>query len=337
MPEKLESGHFLFHFVFLEEEYGFKIQQTMDVSGCVYTALTSNCVIKIVVPDGPNSYPIGTIQPVGTALQEIIEKGCGQRSMYISHIAHCFDATLESPSHWESFIQKRPLPILAEYIKKYCRKMLQGDFSQWVFLEQRIQELLGEYKNCGYKIVELNGKLGLTYNRTPMLEPIYSSVEITNDYSHEYTLDDYKDDPSIIGVGEYNFPIAIADGKYGLLMQSEVWLGFDYRRIIKLTLCHYLCQREDGVFVLYDMVDRLKPLAIFTLSGELCLEKILQILKADFPAAYAELDKRLHFRDGRYISEYRRYSGTEYFSHIHDFDIATVEVVIRDDFSVSPC
>jgi hypothetical protein len=337
MPENLESGRFLFYFGFLEEEYGFNIQQTMDAFGRLYTASANNCVIRIVTPNDPDGYPVATIQPTGTALQETIEKGCRQRSMYISHVAHCFDAALESPIHWESSVPKKPLPVLAEYVKKYCPKMLRGDFSQWSFLERRIKELLGEYENCGYKIIELNGKFGLTYNRAPVLKPIYSSVEITNDYSREYTLVNYKDDPTVIDVGEYNFPIVIADGKHGLLMRSEIWLGLDNPRIIKLTFCHYLCQREDGAFVLYDMEDGSKPLAVFTLSGELRLEKILRTLKVDFPAAYAELGKRLHFRDGRYISEYRRYSGTEYSGYVHDFDIATVEVVIRDDFSVSPC
>jgi hypothetical protein len=337
MVENLEPDQFAHYFGFLKEEYGFKIQQTVRFFGSLYVASSNNCLLRITLPIDPNIWPAAVIEPTGTALQKLTEDGCRQRSMYISHIGYCLDNSLELPNHWEEPVPKKTLPTLATYVKKYCAKMLQGDFSQWTFLEKRIRELLHDYKNCGYQIVKQEEKYGLSYNRTPVLEPIYSSVEVTNKDSHEYTLKNYKDDSSIVEVNEYNFPIVIADGKYGLLSRSELTLGLDYTRIIKLTFCHYLCQKDDSTFVLYDISSLLNPLAAFTTIGEINLSKFLQILQNEHPKAFAELEKRIHKRGNRYISEYRRYDGIQVVDNnfYHDFYIATVEVELNDEFHIS--
>ncbi len=336
MAENLEPDQFALHFGFLEKEYGFQIQQTARFFGNLYIASSNNCILRVTIPKDPNQWPLAIIEPTGTALQELIENGHQQRSIYISHIGYCFDDTLEPPNCWETPVPGKPLHVLATYVKKYCPKMLRGDFSQWPFLEKCIRELLHDYENCYYQIVEREGKYGLSYNRTPVLEPIYSSVEVINKDSHEYTVENYKDDPSVVEVGEYNFPIVIADGKYGLLSRSELRLGLDYTRIIKLTFCHYLCQKDDGILVLYDTRSLLNPLATFTTFGELNLDKLLQILQNEHPKAYTELEKRIHKRGNNYISEYRRYGGTQVVgsSIYHDFYIATVEVELYDNFHV---
>ena len=337
MAENLEPDQFVIHFGFLEKEYGFRIQQTARFFDNLYVASSNNCVLRITIPKDPNKWPSAVIEPTGAVLQKLIEDGQRQRSMYISHIGYCFDNSLEPPNCWKEPIPQKSLPTLATYVRKYCPKMLQGDFSQWAFLEKRIKELLHDYENCGYQIVEREGKYGLCYNRIPVLESLHSSVEVINKDSHEYTLENYKDDSSVVKVSEINFPIVIADGKYGLLNGSELRLGLDYTRIFKLTFCHYLCQKDDDTFVLYNTSSLLNPLATFTAFGILNLDKLLQILQNEHPKAYTELRKRIHKRDNRYISEYRRYGGTQVdgSSIYHDFYIATVEVELNDDFRIS--
>ncbi len=194
-----------------------------------------------------------------------------------------------------------------------------------------------KHENCGYQIVERESKYGLSYNQIPLLEPIYSSVEVLNEYSHEHTLGDFKDNRAVVEVNEYNFPIVIADGKYGLLNRNELKLGLDYVRIIKLSFCHYLCQKDSSNFVLYDVSNISEPLAIFTAFGELNLDNLLQILQSEHPKAYTELRKRIHQKGNKYISEYRLYDGVEVVgnSTYHDFDVATIKVELNNDLQTS--
>ena len=88
-----------------------------------------------------------------------------------------------------------------------------------------------------------------------------------------------------------NFPIVIADGKFGLLSGSELRLGLDYIRIFKLTFCHYLCQKDDDTFVLYN-TNSLLLLATFTTFGILNMHKLLQILQTEHPKAYNRIKKK---------------------------------------------
>jgi len=53
-----------------------------------------------------------------------------------------------------------------------------------------------------YRILEQEGKYGLAHGRAILLEPVYTSLRITNNEPPEYTLKDFEDDPSIISVDE---------------------------------------------------------------------------------------------------------------------------------------
>ena len=144
-------------------------QQTARFFDNLYVASSNNCVLQesryLKYSD---KWPSAVIEPTGAVFRrKLIEDGQRQRSMYISHIGYCFDNSLEPPNCWKEPIPQKSLPTLATYVRKYCPKMLQGDFSQWDFLEKRIKELLHDYENCGYQIVEREGKYGLCYNRIP--------------------------------------------------------------------------------------------------------------------------------------------------------------------------
>ncbi|MFZ5909078.1 MAG: hypothetical protein ACOYYU_03580 [Chloroflexota bacterium] len=345
MPNHPDPDPFSRYFGFLESDYGFQVRHTADPFGDLYVAESEACTLRILVNHSSSDSGLVMIQAAGAARQALVENGVRGKALTVAGIARCYEPDL-APEWWQGTIPQIPLSRQAEYVKKYCRKMLEGDFSEWGFLERRLAELGEErakefrkqYEERGYQVEEQNGKYGLSYHRIPVLEPVYSCVEVINDYSKEYSLENYKDDPGVIDVGEYNFPIVIADGKYGLLSGSELRLGLDYTRIIKLTFCHYLFQASDGAFVLYDVDNLRQPLAAFAIPGELTLEKLLQTLENGYPAAYAELGKRLRRQGDRYVSEYRRYDGTEAISSsmFHDFHVATVEVILDNDFSLSP-
>ncbi|MFZ5822490.1 MAG: hypothetical protein ACOYYJ_21575 [Chloroflexota bacterium] len=345
MSNQPDPEPFSRYFGFLESDYDFQIRHTADQFGDLYVAESDVCTLRIGIKRDSSDSGLVTIQASGAARQALVEKGVRGRALTVAGIARCYESDL-APEWWQGTIPQIPLSRQAEYVKKYCRKMLAGDFSEWGFLERRLAELAEErakefrkqYEERGYQVEEQNGKYGLSYHRIPVLAPVYSCVEVINDDSKEYSLENYKDDPAVIEVGEYNFPIVIADGKYGLLLGSELRLGLDYTRIIKLTFCHYLFQTRDGAFVLYDVDNLMQPLAAFAISGELTLEKLLKTLENGYPAAYAELGKRLRRQGDRYVSEYRRYDGTQAISSsmFHDFHIATVEVILNSDFSVSP-
>lgn len=345
MSNPSESDQFSRYFGFLESEYGFRIQHIANPLGDLYIADSDRCTLRIIINNNANDHGMVTIQASGAARQALVEKEVRVGAMNVAGIALCYEPAL-APEWWQGTISQIPLSRQAEYVKKYCLKILEGDFSEWVFLERRLAEIAEErakefrkqYEECGYQINEQDGKYGLSYNRIPVLEPVYSSLEVINDYSHEYALENYKSDPDVISVGEYNFPIVIADGRYGLLEGNELRRGFDYTRIIKLTFCHYLFQTQDGAFALYDVDNLMQPLAMFAIPGELTLESLLLTLENGYPAADAKLRKRIRKQENQYISEYRRYGGTQAISSsmFHDFHIATVEVILGNDFSIAP-
>lgn len=346
MTENPELDQFNQHFGFLVQEYGFQVEQQDLPAAIVFTASSANCVLRISIPkpNHPTGFATISIRPVGAVAQELTRKD-DLPQIDIAQIVRCYEPDLEQREWWDSRESRQPLPVLAMYVKKYCQPMLQGDFSQWPFVQKRLRELFEErrkawlenYREEGYRIIEEHGRYGLTHNRIPVLKPVYSSVEVINQDSHEYTLDHYQDDPSVTDVGEYNFPIVIADGKYGLLHGSEFRLGLDYARIIKLTFCHYLCQREDGTLVLYDTQHLSEPRVTFTMSADLTLENLLQTLRLDHLRVYTELMDLIHMEGDKYISEYRHYGGSQETEgrYIHHFAIAAVEAVLTNDFRVS--
>ena len=193
-----------------------------------------------------------------------------------------------------------------------------------------------------YQIFEENGKYGLAYRNTILLEPTCSSLVISNNDPQEYSLKDYEDDPSVYSIREWNYPIVIADGKYGLVDTQRMFIEAVYDRIVKLTYNHYFSQQGTSVN-LYSFSDfkyssyREKSLAI---PGDFSLEDLLHELARQHPYLYEEIKKKLgEIEPGKYVSDYRYYTGAQYFeemSYYHGFVLGSTRHIIYNDFHVEP-
>jgi hypothetical protein len=190
-----------------------------------------------------------------------------------------------------------------------------------------------------YKIYEENGKFGLTYGNTILLNPIYKSLAITNNDPPEYTLKDFESDPSVYIVGEWNYPIVIADGKQGLIGSEGIFLDVKYDRIIKLTHCHYFSQRDTTVtlytFGEYDF--SLHNETRLTMPREFTLASLLSEIFKQYSPLLKKLSEKLHESEpGKYISDYRCYWGDQYVGVFHGFLVGITQYIIYNDFHVEP-
>lgn len=344
MSENIPEDNFDRHFGFLEKDYGFTITRENKSMCTQYIATTDYCRIMAAISKNPEGYPIVNIQPAGKALQDMRSQKYSIERMNISRLALYYDPDIKEPFWWETDVPFLPIYKQAAIMEKYCQKMLRGDFSEWPsimdWMEKRFKDRSAkfneEYEKCGYEFVKQDGKYGLTCNRIPVLPPAYSTIELFNLDSHEYNQEDYQDEPEVNSVGEYNFTIVMADGKYGLLSGREFRLPLSFLKIMKLSFRHYLCQTDTDKYALYDSADFQKPLAELNCSGELTLKKLWQTLENENPAAFSHLGESIQQVNNEYISQYRRYGGCENIeSYFHYFTIATICVVLHNDFSIS--
>ena len=191
---------------------------------------------------------------------------------------------------------------------------------------------------CQYEIIEQDGKYGLAYGQKVVIEPIYNSLELEDDtlppppYER---LAREENDPLVDELFEWDCKVVKADGKSGIVKQDRLLYGLKYGRIIKLTFMHFLC-KESAVWTMFDYHGWLNLCAMITSQEELTLDLLLKILAEKHPEVSRRLSEYL-FKDkqsGRYISEYRRYTGNQYIGpgFDHPFLISSDKVVMYDDF-----
>jgi len=203
--------------------------------------------------------------------------------------------------------------------------------------------LWNEYLNGKkYQITNQDGKFGLSFQNSILLEPRYSYLEITN---HNVPLSDPRIKEFVIDiyclVDEWNFPIIHADGKYGLIdgVIDTVVFGLEYDSIIKLTYDHYLCLKS-GTSILYKFVSGASEAsAVFPENNTINLPELLNILQTQHPKAFIQLSKTLRFEDNNYISEFWHYHvNIAYPSVGHNayFPIATRKAILSTNFEVTP-
>jgi hypothetical protein len=203
---------------------------------------------------------------------------------------------------------------------------------------------MGKYRIDDYQVIEQNGKSGLAGSHGIILEPIYTSLVVTN---RDKPLPDQQrqkleDNPDVDDVAETNYPIVIADAKQGLLNSGRLISELKYDQIFKLTFCDYLC-REAATWSLFSVSGELVLLAEMVGGAELSLERLLRFLTEHYPDAYDHLAQNLH-KDpdtGQYISAYRRYGGSEFFLFenrsydFHFFVESTDRFIVHNDFQVT--
>lgn len=343
MKKPTISGIYKTHFSFLETDYHFQVVRKSGQYVTEYFATSPYCQVVVFFVNSFEIPPKVTIEPMGEIRQTLY---LNQYStlMSISEAAYYFDPSLKEPEWWDNQIPLMPVEQQAAYLRMYFGKMLEGDFTEWLAiyegLQNRRKKRIALYQenvtDSGYEIIERDGCKGLKFNNIPVLPVEYSSIVISNRNSNEYSKKDFSKDLDVCSVTETNFVIISADGKCGLFYGKECRLPMDFARIIKLSYEHYLCQREPDIYSLYNIWNLRSPHVEFAISGEITLGKYLSILETHSPAEFALLGKTLRKENGVYISQYRYYTGCQDFGwDYHDFVIATIEVVINDDFSIS--
>jgi hypothetical protein len=191
---------------------------------------------------------------------------------------------------------------------------------------------------CQYEIIEKSGRYGLAYVEKIVIESIYGSLELAGDdlppppYERLARL---ENDPLVNELYEWDCKVVKADGKAGIIEQNRLLSELKYDRVIKLTFMHLLCQ-SGAAWTMFNYHGWLHPTATITTQEDLTLDLLLRILSEEHPSVSAELSKYL-FKDkerGRYVSEYRRYTGSEYVTpgFDHPFLISSDKVVMYDDF-----
>ena len=124
------------NFGFLEEEYDFVIERDDTKNFSVFIATSKRCVIKIFIDTKETAV---TIEPVGEAKQELIDKGHTPKAIEIGLIVEYCEPELVRPRRWEMSYSVA-LQWLSFYTKKHCKNMLAGDFSQLSELEKFSEE-----------------------------------------------------------------------------------------------------------------------------------------------------------------------------------------------------
>ena len=191
---------------------------------------------------------------------------------------------------------------------------------------------------CQHKIIEQGGRHGLAYGEKIVIEPIYTSLELAGDdlppppYER---LAREENDPLVDELFEWDCKVVKADGKSGIIKQDKTLSELKYDRVIKLTFMHFLC-KDGAIWRMFDYHGWLTPCATITSQEELTLDLFLRLLAGGYPSVSERLSEYL-FKDkksGRYVSEYRRYTGIQYIGHhdCHPFLVSSDKVIMYDDF-----
>jgi hypothetical protein len=344
MSEDALEVEFYRYFGFLKKDYGYSITRKNTAYFSEFSAKSIHGEVRVTFPSMVVGPPIVYLDPVGLPAGDRPESRIADKCINVAQLALYFYPEMEGPKWYESDFPRLPIEKLASCLKDHCQLILKGDYSEWPKIQawlydrmhEKMAEFQREYKQTGYEIVEKVGKVGLIYNKMPVLPVEYSSITVTNKDTNEYTLADYKDDSCVDDVSETNYAIITADGLSGLSSGREFRLPLEFLWIIKICWMYYLCQKTFDLYQLYSLDDMRKPVAEFHFTGKLTFSDLWQRLEKANPGVFSDLGKLVHKEDNNFISSYRFYGGSENIdSYIHGFRIASIHVVIHEDFTIS--
>lgn len=344
MSEDAQEVEFSRYFGFLKKDYGYSVTRKNTAYFSEFSAKSIHGEVRVTFPSTVVGPPIVYLYPVGLQAGSRPESRIADKCINVARLASYFYPEMEDTKWYEVDIPLLTIEQIASCLKDHCQLILKGDYSEWpkiqTWLYDRMQakmaEFQREYKQTGYEIVEKDGKVGLTYNKIPVLPAEYTSIAVTNLDTNEYTLADYKDDPCVDDVDETNNPIVIADGKFGLLSTSTFVMPLEFQRIIKLSWNYYLCLKDGSLYQLYLSDNFRKPVAEFHFTGNLTFSSFWHILEKETPSVFTAIGKEIYTENNDFISRYRFYAGSENIkSYIHCFQIASIHVVIHEDFTIS--
>jgi hypothetical protein len=119
------------HFGFLSDEYGYAIMDRSDWS-CNFHG--SNTKISLLVEHA--SFLSVDIEPIGEQAKWLLRQNIIPESISVVVVSMCLDPNLRyrvARLHGKAPYQDIPVEMQnrSRLLKKYCRKMLAGDFSEW--------------------------------------------------------------------------------------------------------------------------------------------------------------------------------------------------------------
>ncbi len=135
------------HYRFLVDDFGFTIKKTgnwsftLDTGTALVTVFSEQTILLTVA-----------LQPAGPSAAQLIKKHVPVRKIEVIVISMCLDPNLQ---YKVARIDKNPvscdIPLELErralLLKKYCGKMLYGDFSEWGEIRQRMVKRRNEILN----------------------------------------------------------------------------------------------------------------------------------------------------------------------------------------------
>ena len=120
---------------FLVDEFGFYLRE--EQLGLYYFE-SSSCQVLVSLE---HSIIYASIGPVGKVRKELLQSGTRGGRVSIKIVSSCLDPAYtfeEIPWNAQMDILKE-LAIYADLIKKYCHKMIKGDFSEWPMVQKCIK------------------------------------------------------------------------------------------------------------------------------------------------------------------------------------------------------
>jgi hypothetical protein len=120
----------------LINEFGFSLRE--EPLG-IYYIESSDCQVLVSLEHSKVYVSIG---PIGNVREELLQSGTRGGRVNIKIVSGCLDPsyTVEK-TPWNAKIDiSKELALYADLIKKYCRKMIKGDFSEWPMIQECVKK-----------------------------------------------------------------------------------------------------------------------------------------------------------------------------------------------------
>ena len=137
MDTKRELSSQINHsFGFLMNEFGFSLrEEPLDI----YYLESSNCQVLVLLEYSSIHASIG---PIGDVKKMLLQNGTRGGRVNIKIVSSCLDSsyTFERTPWNANMDVSKELANYADLIKKYCHKMIKGDFSEWPMIQECIKK-----------------------------------------------------------------------------------------------------------------------------------------------------------------------------------------------------
>jgi hypothetical protein len=145
MAPQITSGEFeklvRKHYGFLEEDFGFSMRKLNDWA---FLAETRDTRVSVYLEH--HSVLVVEIEPIGEGAGQLLRQSILPESMTVLSIFKYYNAELKYAIERldeKNFVDNVPVELekRAALLKKYCTKILQGDYSDWPKIERYLSDI----------------------------------------------------------------------------------------------------------------------------------------------------------------------------------------------------